>query len=158
MRRPGSGPCQGHYPPGHKAGKHVHRRPQADEDPGFRVGQGVRPSGCGRRVRGDDALTLDGVIPGTTSYMSPEQVRGEEIDARSDLFSLGVVLYEMATGRRPFVGKNRVLLMDAILNAKQPLPPRRIRPYPPLWKRSSQGRWKKNARIDSSTPPIFARP
>jgi predicted ATPase/serine/threonine protein kinase len=69
----------------------------------------------------EEALTLDGIIPGTTSYMSPEQVRGEEIDARSDLFSLGVVLYEMSTGRRPFVGKNRVLLMDAILNAK-PIP------------------------------------
>jgi predicted ATPase/DNA-binding winged helix-turn-helix (wHTH) protein len=73
----------------------------------------------------EEALTLDGVIPGTTSYMSPEQVRGEEIDARSDLFSLGVVLYEMATGQKPFIGKNRVILMNAILNA-QPTPASRV--------------------------------
>jgi predicted ATPase/serine/threonine protein kinase len=84
---------------------------------------------CGPQVAeeqsDEEALTLEGVIPGTTSYMSPEQVRGEEIDARSDLFSLGVVLYEMATGRKPFVGKNRVLLMDAILNAK-PVPASKV--------------------------------
>jgi Flp pilus assembly protein TadD len=70
----------------------------------------------------EESLTAEGVIPGTTAYMSPEQVRGEEIDARTDLFSLGVVLYEMATGKRPFVAKNRVLLMDAILNARPPVP------------------------------------
>jgi predicted ATPase/serine/threonine protein kinase len=63
-------------------------------------------------------LTDDGTVPGTTCYMSPEQLRGEDVDARSDLFSLGVVLYEMATGERPFVAKNRLLMMDAILNAK----------------------------------------
>ena len=78
----------------------------------------------------EESLTLDGVIPGTTSYMSPEQVRGEEIDARSDLFSLGVVLYEMATAQKPFVGKNRVLLMDAILNAK-PTPVTKMNPSVP---------------------------
>jgi predicted ATPase len=89
---------------------------------------------CGPRVVADqseeESLTLDGVIPGTTSYMSPEQVRGDEIDARSDLFSLGVVLYEMATGKKPFVGKNRVLLMDAILNAK-PTPVTKVNPSVP---------------------------
>jgi hypothetical protein len=78
----------------------------------------------------EEALTLEGVIPGTTSYMSPEQVRGEEIDARSDLFSLGVVLYEMAAGRKPFVGRNRVLLMDSILNAK-PTPVTKMNPSVP---------------------------
>jgi len=72
----------------------------------------------------EESLTLEGVVPGTTAYMSPEQVRGEEIDARSDLFSLGVVLYEAATGKRPFVGKNRILMMNAILNEKPVVPSR----------------------------------
>jgi hypothetical protein len=76
------------------------------------------------------SLTMDGVIPGTTAYMSPEQVRGDEIDGRSDLFSLGVVLYEMSTGKRPFAGKNRIVLMDAILNAK-PIAPREMNPALP---------------------------
>src|SRR5260370_22757281 len=79
---------------------------------------------------GRDWLTGEGVIPGTTAYMSPEQVEGEEIDGRSDLFSLGVVLYKMATGEYPFVGKNRVRTMDAILNAK-PAPPSKVNPALP---------------------------
>lgn len=79
----------------------------------------------------EESLTLDGVIPGTTAYMSPEQVRGEEIDGRSDLFSLGVVLYEMATGHRPFLAKNRVLTMNAILNA-HPAAPSKLNPTLPI--------------------------
>ena len=79
---------------------------------------------CTPEVTGDqskeESLTLDGFIPGTASYMSPEQVRGEEIDARSDLFSFGVVLYEMATSQRPFAGKNSALVINAILNAQPP--------------------------------------
>jgi len=78
----------------------------------------------------DESLTAEGVIPGTTPYMSPEQVKGEEIDGRSDLFSLGVVLYEMATGVRPFAGKNRILTHDAILNAR-PAPPTTLNPALP---------------------------
>jgi predicted ATPase/serine/threonine protein kinase len=77
-----------------------------------------------------ESLTAEGVIPGTTAYMSPEQIQGEEIDGRSDLFSLGVVLYKMATGQHPFVGKNRVRTIDAILNAK-PAPPSKVSPGVP---------------------------
>ena len=90
----------------------------------------VRPSHFAEDQSETDLLTADGIIPGTTSYMSPEQVRGEEIDARSDLFSLGVVLYEMATGKRPFAGKNRVVTMNAILNA-QPTAASKVNPSLP---------------------------
>jgi TolB-like protein/DNA-binding winged helix-turn-helix (wHTH) protein/Tfp pilus assembly protein PilF len=82
----------------------------------------VIPPGTDQAELQEEPLTLDGVLPGTTAYMSPEQVRGEEIDTRSDLFSLGVVMYEMATGRRPFNGKNRVLIMNAIQNETPPCP------------------------------------
>ncbi|HEY6769078.1 MAG TPA: protein kinase [Candidatus Sulfotelmatobacter sp.] len=80
---------------------------------------------------GDNSLTAVGVIPGTAVYMSPEQARGETIDGRSDLFSFGVVMYEMATGKKPFTGNNSLMTLDAVLHQK-PHPPREINPKLPI--------------------------
>jgi len=66
------------------------------------------------------ALTQEGTIVGTLQYMSPEQLQGEEADARSDIFSFGAVLYEMLTGRRAFAGKNQASIITAIMSADPP--------------------------------------
>ncbi len=91
---------------------------------------GAAENKAGEVEVGDDSLTQEGVIPGTTPYMSPEQAQGEEIDARSDLFSLGVVLYELATGQRPFARNNRTLTIDAIRHA-HPVAPSSLNPALP---------------------------
>jgi serine/threonine protein kinase len=81
-------------------------------------------------VATEEQLTKLGTLIGTVAYMSPEQARGEESDARSDLFSFGAVLYEMASGRMAFIGNTAVIICEAILN-RAPIPLSRLKPELP---------------------------
>ncbi len=79
------------------------------------------------------AMTTDGSILGSPAYMSPEQCRGEQVDARSDLFSAGVVLYQLLTGEKPFSGMAFMETMQQILNVDPDLPSTRIPTLEPKW-------------------------
>src|SRR6202453_301724 len=81
-------------------------------------------------VTQDAPLTSLGVIAGTTPYLSPEQIRSDELDGRTDVFSLGAVIYEMATGKRAFAEKNTALTINAVLN-KRPVPAGDVNPELP---------------------------
>lgn len=78
----------------------------------------------------EEPLSVVGVISGTPSYMSPEQVRGDDLDARADLFALGLLIYEMATGRQAFAGKSGGTIIEAILT-RAPTPARTVNPELP---------------------------
>src|SRR5499425_67877 len=99
----------------------------------FGLAKPVSPLASGMTLTADTpraTMTEEGTIVGTFQYMSPEQVEGKDVDGRSDIFSLGTVLYEMVTGQRAFQGKSQLSVASAILE-KEPAPISTLKPLAP---------------------------
>src|SRR5262249_16530746 len=94
------------------------------------TGSGSSLSAIATQVSPTSPVTREGAVIGTFQYMSPEQVEGREAGARSDIFALGAVLYEMATGKRAFEGKSQISIASSILE-KEPEPISRVQPMTP---------------------------
>src|SRR5262249_17353887 len=99
------------------------------EAPGRRVK--LLDFGLARAQVGDVGITKPGLVVGTPMYMSPHQARGEPLDGRADLFSLGCILYQMTTGRPPFEGKTALAVMTAVVS-HTPLPAGQLNPAVPV--------------------------
>ena len=109
----------------------------------FGLAKDIRGANLGDATMTSDSRTQVGVVMGTPAYMSPEQTSGRPLDHRTDIFSLGVLLHEMATGRRPFEGTSSAELVSAILRDTPPSVTECDPICPAIWRASFDAVWRK---------------